>query len=208
MQSFGQIMFTEAVQAEQEKRGSRETYARMAERDGPEALGEDEVTFLRTRDSFYLASVSETGWPYVQHRGGTAGFVHVTGPTQLAFADYRGNRQYVTTGHLAKDDRVSLFFMDYPRKARLKILGHARVTEASEDPELTAHLTAEGAPAAERVVRIEVVAFDWNCPKYISPRLTEAELASALTPRLEAYTQQIADLEARLDAVDPNWRKT
>jgi len=208
MQSFGQIMFTDAVRAEQEARGSRETCAHLALHDGPEALGRDEIDFIQSRDSLYMATVSQTGWPYVQHRGGPAGFLRVLGSKTLGFADYRGNRQYISTGHLAGEARISLFLMDYARKARLKILGRAGIVDADDDPALAARLAVPRGPAPERLVTIEVAAFDWNCPKYITPRVTEAEMARALTPRLAGYTQRISELEARLDALDPNWRKT
>lgn len=201
MDTFGKLMFHGPVLAEQEKRGSATTYARMAERPGPEALSPDEIHFIESRDSFYLGTVSSTGWPYVQHRGGPAGFLRVIGPTTLAIADYRGNRQYVSTGHIAADDRVSLFLMDYTRRARLKILGHARIIEASADPALAARLTTEGAPVAERVMTIEVAAVEWNCPKYITPRFTEGEIAALLGPRLAALEEENRALKERLAAV-------
>jgi hypothetical protein len=201
MDSFGHIMFQGAVGDAQRARGSHDTYARMAARPGPDALGEAEIGFIQSRESFYLGSVSETGWPYVQHRGGPPGFLRVTGPRTLAFADYRGNRQYVTTGHVAANDRVALFLMDYPRKARLKILAHARIAEAEAEPDLVRQISTPEAPTAERVVVLTVAAFDWNCPKYITPRFTEAELASALAPRLAEYDRRIRDLEAQVRAL-------
>jgi len=158
-------------------------------------LGEDERGFIASRDSFYMATVSENGWPYLQHRGGRRGFLRVVSPTQLAFADYKGNRQMLSTGNLAKADRVSLFLMDYPQRTRLKILGHARVEDAREHPELIAQF-AEPADRSrvERVFLIDVVSFDWNCPKYITPRFTADEVAEAVAP----LRARIAELEARL----------
>ncbi|MGP6087386.1 pyridoxamine 5'-phosphate oxidase family protein [Antarctobacter jejuensis] len=206
METFGQLMFTRAVQAEQDKRGSRALCDSLAARAAPTALGDEERAFIESRDSFYMASLSETGWPYVQHRGGPAGVLRVIGPTRLGFADYRGNRQYVSTGNLAGNDRVSLFLMDYPRKGRLKILGHAQIVNAETDPVLAQRLSAPDAPAAERLVTIDVVAFDWNCPKYITPRLTEDEIAAVLGPRLQEMTTEIELLRARLDQLDPEWR--
>jgi predicted pyridoxine 5'-phosphate oxidase superfamily flavin-nucleotide-binding protein len=206
MEPFGRIMFTRAVRVEQSRRGSREAYEKVTARDVPQALGADEIAFIHSRDSLYMATVSETGWPYVQHRGGPVGFLQVIGPARLGFADYRGNRQYVSTGNIAEEDRVSVFLMDYTRKARLKILGHAQIVDAAEDPVLAARLTADGAPPAERVVTIDVASVDWNCPKYITPRLTEAEISGALAPRLQEMAAQIDMLKARLDKVDPNWR--
>lgn len=158
-------------------------------------LTDEERAFIEARDSFYLATISENGWPYVQHRGGQPGFLRVVGPTQLAFADYKGNRQMLTTGNLAANDRVALFLMDYPRRERLKILGHARVEDARQRPELVAPLAEpEVHGIVERVVLIEVVSFDWNCPKYITPRYTAAEVEEVVAP-LKA---RIAQLEARL----------
>jgi predicted pyridoxine 5'-phosphate oxidase superfamily flavin-nucleotide-binding protein len=144
---------------------------------GNDLLTEDEIRFIQARDSFYLATVSETGWPYIQHRGGQAGFLRVISPSQLAFADYKGNRQLLSTGNLAASDRVSLFLMDYPNRTRLKIMGHARVEDAKEHPELVAQLAEPGIQnRVERLFFIEVVSFDWNCPQYITPRYTVEEM--------------------------------
>jgi predicted pyridoxine 5'-phosphate oxidase superfamily flavin-nucleotide-binding protein len=160
-------------------------------------LGEEERGFIASRDSFYMATISENGWPYIQHRGGRRGFLRVVSPTLLAFADYKGNRQLLSTGNLAKADRVSLFLMDYPQRARLKILGHARVEDARAHPELVAEF-AEPADRriVERVFLIDVVSFDWNCPKYITPRFTAEDVAEALAP----LRARIVELEAQLNA--------
>lgn len=167
----------------------------------PDPLGEEERLFIAERDSFYLATVTESGWPYLQHRGGAAGFLHVVSPTQLAFADLKGNRQMLSTGNLAANDRVALFLMDYPRRERLKILGHARVEDARRNPELVARLAEPAArPLVERIFLIDVLSFDWNCPKYITPRYTAAELETAVAP----LRQRIAELEAQLQAQTRN----
>jgi predicted pyridoxine 5'-phosphate oxidase superfamily flavin-nucleotide-binding protein len=158
-------------------------------------LSDEERVFIEGRDSFYMATVSENGWPYVQHRGGKPGFLRVVSPTQLAFADYKGNRQMLSTGNLAASDRVALFLMDYPRRERLKILGHGRVADAREHPELVSQFAEpEARGIAERVFLIDVVSFDWNCPKYITPRYTEEEVREAVAP-LKA---RIAELEREL----------
>lgn len=158
-------------------------------------LGEEECAFIAARDSFYLATVNEEGWPYMQHRGGPAGFLHVLGPTSLAFADFRGNRQLLSTGNVAAQDRVSLFLMDYPQRTRLKILGHARVEDARSHPELVARLAEPDVRrSVERLFLIEVTAFDWNCPKFITPRYTAAEVDEAVAP----LRQRIAELESQL----------
>ena len=139
--------------------------------------------------------MSESGWPYVQHRGGQPGFLHVVNPTTLAFADYKGNRQMLSTGNVAVNDRVCLFLMDYPQRTRLKILGHARVEDARQHPELVAKFAAPDVQRiVERVFFIDVVSFDWNCPKYITPRYTAAEVEEAVAP----LRQRIAELEAQL----------
>jgi predicted pyridoxine 5'-phosphate oxidase superfamily flavin-nucleotide-binding protein len=162
---------------------------------GSDKLTDDEINFIRARDSFYMATVSETGWPYIQHRGGAPGFLHVLGPSSLAFADYKGNRQLLSTGNLAAGDRGALFLMDYPQQTRLKILGHARVEDARQHPELVAQLAEpEVAPTVERLFFIDVVSFDWNCPQHITPRYTADEIRIAIEP----LQRRIAELEAQL----------
>jgi len=206
MRHFGQIMFTDLVQAEQTAQGSRDTYARMTERPAPEGLGEDERLFIETRNSVYMATVSKTGWPYVQHRGGPAGFLKVLDPQTVGFADYRGNRQFVSTGNLRGDGRVSLFLMDYPRKARLKLLGQARVMPAAADPDTAATLATDGQGRVERLVLIDIAAFDWHCPQFIPPRYTEDELKTLLGPRMQQTNHAREILAARLRALgeDPD----
>lgn len=158
-------------------------------------LNKGEADFINTKDSFYLSTVSETGWPYVQHRGGPKGFLRLLNPSTLIFADYQGNRQLLSTGNLSVDDRVSLFLMDYPNRARLKILGHARVEDARLHTDLAAQLANPGMKArVERIVFIDVVSFDWNCPKYITPRYSLEEVEELVGP-LKA---RIAELEAQL----------
>jgi predicted pyridoxine 5'-phosphate oxidase superfamily flavin-nucleotide-binding protein len=190
---FMEIALTDSVRRAQERFFGRAQRAPAVA--GNDPLGPDEAAFIRSRDSFYLATVNETGWPYVQHRGGLPGFLRVSSPTQLAFADYKGNRQMISTGNMAKTDRVSLFLMDYAQRTRLKILGHARVEDAREHPELVGQLAEpEMRGLAERIFLVDVVSFDWNCPKYITPRFTAAEVQEILAPLKE----RIAELEARL----------
>jgi uncharacterized protein len=190
---FLELAFTDSVRKAQEHYyGKSQPVENAPERD---ALTEDEMAFIQSRDSFYMATVSETGWPYVQHRGGQPGFLRVLSPTALAFADYKGNRQLLSTGNLAVSDRVTLFLMDYPQRTRLKILGHARVEDARQHPALVAQLAeTEVHRVVERLFLIEVVSFDWNCPKYITPRYTAAEIEKLVTP----LKQRIAELEAKL----------
>ena len=155
-------------------------------------MTEDEINFVQSRDSFYMATASESGWPYMQHRGGSPGFLHVVNPSSLAFADYRGNRQVLSTGNVAVNDRVCLFLIDYPQRARLKILGHARVEDASLRPDLVAKFsTLDVQRLVERVFFIDVVSFDWNCQQYITPRYTAAEVEHA--------TEHCASVSANLN---------
>jgi len=169
-------------------------------------LGPREREFLARRDSFYMASVSETGWPYVQHRGGPAGFLKAVDDQTLAFADYSGNRQYITTGNLVADDRICLFLMDYPHQARLKIYATAETVAFDADPDLLAAVADQAYGAKiERIFRIQLKAFDWNCPQHIVPRFTEAEIAAGtqtLRDRLIALEAENADMRARLTGGD------
>ena len=200
-----QLASTPSVKAARERYGSAAQYARLdgsLDGDEPvrnERLGEAEKAFIAERDGFYLGSVSETGWPYVQYRGGPAGFLQVLNERTLGFADFRGNRQYVTTGNVAGDDRVSLFLMDYAHQRRLKIFGHLRMIDAGADPELVSALAVPGyGGVTERAALIRVEAFDWNCPQHITPRFTREEVQAAFAPmskeieRLRAENQRLA----------------
>jgi uncharacterized protein len=158
----------------------------------------DEVAFIAERDSFYVATVSESGWPYVQHRGGPAGFVKVLDDKTLAFPDFRGNLQYISLGNVAADDRVALIMVDYPRRARLKILAHMEARDLAADPALAARLSLSGYRAkVERAFVLHLETFDWNCPQHITPRYTEADIAVAVT----SLTDRIAELEAENKAL-------
>lgn len=206
LHKYLEIASTPAVKAARRHFGSAAQFARIDGTLDPQGvprndrLGPDEAEFITERDGFYLASVSETGWPYVQFRGGPAGFLRVLDETTLGFADFRGNRQYVTTGNVAGNDRVSLFLMDYARRRRLKIFGRMRLVAANADPELAARLDLADYPATvERAVSISVEAFDWNCPQHITPRFTEAEIATMLEPvkaRMAALEAENAELRA------------
>jgi uncharacterized protein len=192
---FAEIAFTETVKRLQERMGSRSAYA---QREGGAALnshlGEREAAFIGLRDSFYMASVGETGWPYVQHRGGPVGFVRVLDEQTLGFADFRGNRQYVSVGNVTTDNRVSLFFMDYPNKARLKLFGRATLIGKDDAPTLAKLELPVYRARVERGFLIHVEAFDWNCPQHITPRYTLAEIEEATAP----LRARIADLESQL----------
>lgn len=190
---FMDLMLTPDVRAAQARFYGR-SHARP-DTTTPERLGPDEAAFIAELDSFYLGTVNQEGWPYVQHRGGAKGFLKVLGPSTLGFADLRGNRQLLSTGNLAQDGRVCLFLMSYPLQARLKILGRAEILLAKEDPGLAKVLIPRGQEAAtERLFRIQVEAFDWNCPQHITRRFTETEVAAAVGP----LRSRIAELEAQL----------
>jgi predicted pyridoxine 5'-phosphate oxidase superfamily flavin-nucleotide-binding protein len=194
---FAEIAFTSAVKAAQARDGSRPQCERMAERGGPsDALSAREAAFIAARDSFYLATVSETGWPYVQHRGGPLGFLKVIDLHTLAFADFGGNRQFVTVGNVASNDRIALFLMDYAQQVRLKLLGRMRIYDLGDaPPEVVFEVELPGyAARIERVAVIEVAAFDWNCPQHISPRFTEEEIRSSVQSLLD----RVAALEVEL----------
>jgi hypothetical protein len=196
MNRFAAIAFTPAVKRLQERNGSRAHYARREIAGGQcDRLGQDEVAFIGERDSFYMATVSETGWPYLQHRGGPKGFLKVLDTQTLAFADFRGNLQYVSAGNLEGNDRVALIFVDYANRRRLKILGHARLVDAAADSGLMESLRDSGYRAqVERGVVIRVETFDWNCPQHITPRYSEEELG----PYLEPMKARIGELEEQL----------
>ena len=205
MKTFAEIAFTPAVQALQEAHGSRESYARMqAENRGGEGLGAREAAFLAGADSFYLATVGESGWPYVQHRGGPAGFLKVISPTRVAYAEFRGNRQYVSTGNASRDDRVSLIVMDYANRQRLKLLGRMRfelVADSVPDLVRTVELTGYRA-RVERVAVLEVEAFDWNCPQHITQRFTLDQVEAASVPlreRIAALETEVQQLRSRTE---------
>lgn len=191
---FAELMFTPTVKSVQQAHGSRGAYERFEEPDAPprDRFGDAEREFIGRRDSFYMATVSETGWPYVQHRGGPVGFLKVLDDRTLGFADYKGNRQYVSTGNLMTDDRVSLFLVDYPNRRRLKILGHARLVDIRSEPETVERLQdSDYGARIERGILITLAGFDWNCPQHITPRYTQAEVDALMAP-----------LAARLDALE------
>lgn len=191
---FAELAFTPAVKEQQTRHGSRAQYHRVETSGNPgAALGPAEQDFVRARDGFYMASVSETGWPYVQFRGGPKGFLRVLDDRTLGFADLRGNMQYISTGNLLHDDRVALFLMDYAHQARLKILGHAEILEGTpQAKEWIDRLYAPEKDARpERAVLIHVEAWDWNCPQHITPRFTQEEFTAALEP----VRRRLAQLE-------------
>ncbi|MFO1205954.1 MAG: pyridoxamine 5'-phosphate oxidase family protein [Burkholderiales bacterium] len=200
--AFARIAFTPAVKAAQTRDGSRNSYARAFERnDGTQndRLGAAETEFIAAQRSFYLATVSETGWPYVQHRGGPVGFLKVLDANTLAFADFGGNRQLVSIGNLAGNDRVALILVDYGRRARLKILGRLSVREVTlDDPQLDALVEDSHRGHVQRVMKISVEAFDWNCSKHIPERFEAEDVRRAIEERDTVIEQ----LKARIEQLE------
>ncbi len=200
--SFLDIATTPAVRAAQAANGSAGLYDKIATKRRIDHLGAAEVAFITARDSFYLASVSETGWPYVQHRGGPPGFLTVLDDKTLAFADYSGNRQYISLGNAAANDRVALILVDYPHRRRLKLYARIEPRDLAADPDLTARIAhSDYRGVAERAFVLHVEASDWNCPQHIIPRFSETEIAAASAPliaRLAALEIENAELRATL----------
>lgn len=201
---FLDILATPAVRAAQAANGSGAAWSAF---DGDRAFDrftENEAAFIAERDSFYLATVSQSGWPYVQHRGGPPGFLKVLDDKTLALPDFAGNRQYISVGNVAADDRVSLILVDYPRRARLKILARMEARDLSADPDLAQRLTPIGYRARiERALVLRLETFDWNCPQHITPRFTAAEVearAQPLRERLSALEAENLALRQRLGA--------
>lgn len=193
--AFADIAFTPAVRAQQSRMGSADGYGAFLADDAPRAdtLGPEETDFITARDGFYQATVSGTGWPYVQFRGGPVGFLKVLTPNTVAYADFRGNRQYVSAGNLTDNDRVSMILMDYPNRRRLKLWGRARLIETADEPNIVVSLHDQSYRARpERAVVIEIEAFDWNCPQHIPMRLTIDELK----PHLSELQNEIQRLMA------------
>jgi hypothetical protein len=191
--NFTELAFTESVKAQQEKYGTRTAYSRM-ERGGKfrNQLTWQEQRHIADRDGFYLSSVGDKGWPYMQFRGGPKGFLKVIDDNTLAFADFRGNGQYISTGNFKDNNKTMLFLMDYPNKTRLKIWAEAEVLDPAEHPELAKQLTPSDYEATvERIIVFKVHAFDWNCPQHITPRFTEEEIKDSQ----QGLTARIAELE-------------
>lgn len=198
---FAEIAFTPSVKAVQEQQGSRKSYTRFEGGDPVRhRLSAREAQFIAERDSFYMATVSETGWPYIQHRGGPRGFLRVLDEKTLGFADYSGNRQYISVGNLAGNDRVSLFLMDYANKARLKLLGRVRLVAPEDREQMVKLVEPDLETRVERGFLIDVEAFDWNCSQHITERFTLAEVEQATA----ALHNRIAELEAKLQQGPPS----
>jgi predicted pyridoxine 5'-phosphate oxidase superfamily flavin-nucleotide-binding protein len=201
--NFGALAFTAAVKQMQERLGSRAAYARMERDTYIDGLTQNETDYIAARDSFYMATFSENGYPYIQHRGGPRGFVKVIDTKRIGFIDFAGNRQYVSIGNIATNNNVSLIMIDYPARTRLKILAKAQITELEDDPALYNLLNLEDYKfRPERMIILNVEAYDWNCPQHITPRYTAEEIEEALVPQINQIKQmekEIKRLKARLN---------
>ncbi len=190
---FLDLITTPSVRAAQAANGSRDMWEHFKGHRTFDCFSDNETAFIEARDSFYMATVAENGWPYVQHRGGPPGFLKVLDEKTLGFADFRGNRQYISLGNIAADDRVALILVDYPNRARLKILAHMEARDLAAEPVLADRLALpdyKGKP--ERAFLLHLETFDWNCPQHITPRFTLADIE----PAVSSLRSRIAELEA------------
>ena len=196
--NYEQIAFTDAVKKLQELNGSRAAYERMENGYHEEGLTETEVNFISSRDSFYMASTSQTGYPYIQHRGGPKGFIKILDESTLGLVDFSGNKQYISVGNSADNNKVSLIMVDYPQRARLKLFADISIVEISDDPELFQQLDPTAYKhKAERMFLFSLKGFSWNCPQHITPRYTVPEIEAAFAER-NGYVQSLEEELRRL----------
>ncbi|MDX2301259.1 MAG: pyridoxamine 5'-phosphate oxidase family protein [Microscillaceae bacterium] len=195
--NYAKTAFSEAVKKLQEKYGSRPNYAKMEKMGEQPGLGYAEIQFISERDGFYLSSIGENGFPYIQFRGGPKGFLKVLDQETIAFLDFRGNMQFISTGNISQNNKVALFLMDYAQRTRLKIFAEAEIQDIKDNPELAEELSLENYRAKpERIMLLKVKAFDWNCPQHITPKYTLEEFEFAF----ETQQKYIQELEAKLKA--------
>jgi hypothetical protein len=203
--NFGAIAYSDAVKAMQEKLGSRATYARMERDTYIDGLTDNEVDFISQRDSFYMASIGESGFPYIQHRGGPKGFLKVLDSKRIGFIDFKGNMQYITVGNLASNINVALIMVDYPARARLKIFAKAEIVELKDNPELYDLLDLSDYKfKPDRMMVLKIEAYDWNCPQHIIPRYSAEEIEQAFTSqrnRMVQLEEEVKALKARIKDV-------
>ncbi|QHS60422.1 pyridoxamine 5'-phosphate oxidase family protein [Chitinophaga agri] len=194
--NYASLAFTDAVRDMQEKLGSRKSYARLEGRSYVDGLTENEISFISDRDSFYMASIGENGYPYIQHRGGPKGFIKVLNTKQLGFIDYKGNAQYITVGNIATHNNVALIMVDYPTRTRLKLYARARIVELGDDEALLAKLDLEGYEfRPERMMLFDVEAYDWNCQQHITPRYSLDEINKAFASQRKYISQLEAEVK-------------
>lgn len=205
--NYAKLAFTEPIKTIQQEQGSRDAYERMENIQLPEGLSFREMSFIQQRDSFYVSSFGENGFPYIQHRGGPKGFLKVIDSQTLAFLDFRGNKQYISTGNVQTHNKVSLILVDYPNRARLKIYAEAELVSLEEQPKLREMLELENYRyEAERIFVFKVKAFDWNCPQHITPRYTVEEIAKMAEDKnnyIESLKEEIKTLKEKLEGCGP-----
>lgn len=190
--NYSELGFSEAAKLLQERYGSRTAYEQMEKGNVVDGLTDNEITFIGNQDHFYMASLGENGFPYIQHRGGPNGFVSVLDNKTTAFVDFSGNKQYISVGNIKTETKVALIMVSYPHKARLKLFAKARIVELSDDPELFSRIDVSGYKhKPERMIVLEIAAYDWNCPQHITPRYTAEEVETAFA----SQRRRIADLE-------------
>jgi uncharacterized protein len=201
---FLDIVSTPSVRAAQAANGTRQMWENFKGHREFDRFAEDEAAFIAARDSFYIATISETGWPYVQHRGGPPGFLKVLDEKTLGFADFRGNLQYISVGNLNADNRAALILVDYPNRARLKILAHIEVRDLGAEPELAERLNLPGYKARpERAFLLRLETFDWNCQQHITPRYTMEDIEAAvsgLQAKMAVLQEENKKLRAEIEA--------
>lgn len=197
--NYGKLAFTDAIKRKQEEAGSRSAYDRMEKMSVVDGLTTNEINFIEDRDSFYMASFGENEYPYIQHRGGPAGFIKVIDDKTIGIVDFSGNRQFISTGNISKNEKVALIMISYPQKARLKLYAHAKIIELEENKELYDLLKpVDYKFRPERMLIFEIQAYDWNCPQHITPRFTVEEVEQALLPQ----KKYISDLENKVKELE------
>lgn len=197
--NYGQLAFTDTIKKMQEEAGSRSAYDRMEKMSVVDGLTENEINFISDRDSFYMASFGENEYPYIQHRGGPAGFIKVIDNKTIGIVDFSGNRQYISTGNISKNEKVALIMVSYPQRARLKLYANAKIVNLEENKELYDLLKPEDYKfRPERMMVFEIQAYDWNCPQHITPRYSTEEIEQALLPQ----KKYISDLENRVKELE------
>jgi uncharacterized protein len=200
--NFAAIAYSDTVKQMQEKLGSRATYARMERDTYIDGLTDNEVDFIAQRDSFYMASIGENGFPYIQHRGGPKGFLKVLDSKRIGFIDFKGNMQYITVGNLATNNNVALIMVDYPARARLKVFARAEIIELKNNPELYGLLNLEDYKfKPERMMVLNIEAYDWNCPQHITPRYSAEEIEQAFAPQRNRMMQLEEEVKALKETI-------
>jgi len=200
--NYESIAFSDESKKLQEKFGSRSAYARLEKNVFHDGLTDNEAGFIMERDSFYMASMGDNGYPYIQHRGGPAGFIKVIDSKTIAFPDFRGNKQYISVGNIATNNKVALILVDYPRRTRLKIYAEAEVVEIGKDPMLEKLLQLKEYPAKEeRIIKLNIQAFSWNCQQHITPRYTLEQIEEAFASQrdyIETLKKEVEELKSKL----------